>query len=123
MHNNEFKILKILNNNVVLASQGKSEKILFSKGIGFKVRPDDFLNSNTHLEKIFTIQNENNIDKFNQLLETVDDKVVGLCEEIINMIDNELGDKLDEKIHIALTDHIAFTLMRIKEKKKYPIHF
>lgn len=113
-----FRILKVLNNNVVLAEQSGREKIVFSKGIGFNKKSGDVIGKDIPVEKVFTIEDKDNYNKFNQIVASVDSKIVGLCEEIIYMIDRELGGELDEQIHTALTDHIAFTLMRLKENNE-----
>lgn len=115
MGSDEYKIIKILNNNVVLAKQSGKEKILFSKGIGFKKHAGDTVGADIELDKVFTIENKDNSSKFHELISRVDNDIVGLCEEVICMIDREFNEELDEKIHVALTDHIAFTLMRLKE--------
>lgn len=109
-----YRILKILNNNVVLAQQYDKEKILFSKGIGYKKRVGDVLPQDFNFDKIFSIDDKDNSNRFKELIMRVDSSIVGLCEEVIYMIDKEYGEELDEKIHVALTDHIAFTIMRLK---------
>lgn len=111
-----YRILKVLNNNVVLTVQSGKEKIVFSKGIGYNKKSGDMVSGDIPVEKVFTLEDSENNKKFNQLVANVDSKIVGLCEEIIYMIDREFGGGLDEQIHTALTDHIAFTLMRLKEK-------
>jgi transcriptional antiterminator len=114
----EYRITKILNNNVVLALENGKEKIIFSRGIGFKGHVGGTISNDIAIEKIFSLDDKENSNRFNELIERVDGSIVGLCEEVIYMIDKELGEELDEKIHIALTDHIAFTLMRLKENNE-----
>lgn len=118
MGTEEYRITKILNNNVVLAQENDKEKIIFSKGVGYKKRVGDIIGNDIQIEKVFSVEGKENYNKFNELINRVDSKVVGLCEEVIYMIDKELNEELDEKIHIALTDHIAFTLMRLKENNE-----
>lgn len=96
-----YRVLKVLNNNVVLTVQSDREKILFSKGIGFDREPGDMIGAAADIEKTFTIENRDNYDKFNQIVANVDSRIVGLSEEIIYMIDRELGGELDEQIHTA----------------------
>jgi transcriptional antiterminator len=115
MISNEYKIMKILNNNVVLALQNDKEKILFSRGIGYKKQTGDTVDSKVPVEKVFSIEDKENYSRFKEIIASTDSGIVGICEEIIFMIDKELQEELDEKIHIALTDHIAFTLIRLKE--------
>lgn len=113
-----YSILKVLNNNVILAAQSGKEKIVFSKGIGYNKKSGDTISGNIPVEKVFTLEDHDNYKKFNRIVSQVDSKIVGLCEEIIYMIDRDLGGGLDEQIHTALTDHVAFTLMRLKEKNE-----
>jgi transcriptional antiterminator len=52
------------------------------------------------------------------LFDYLDHELIGICEEILHMICEETGEKLDEEIHIRLTDHIAFTVFRIQNDDK-----
>lgn len=108
------KILKVFNNSVVLVADGNEEKIFFSKGIGFGKTPGDILDDNK-AEKVFVIQDPKNKSKFKEIMTKVDNDIIGISEEIISMVSNILQEELDESIHIRLTDHISFTLKRLKE--------
>lgn len=115
MEDKNYKVVKVFNNNVVLALQAEEEKILFGKGIGFGRHADDIITNTTAIDKIFAMQNPENLSKFNELMNKVDADTVAICEEIISFIAGEFKEELDEKIHISLTDHISFTLKRLKE--------
>lgn len=110
-----YKVLKVFNNNVLLVEHNSKEKILYSKGIGFGKKTGDIVPIGSSIDKIYSIEDKSNSNKFNQLLTYVDSGLVGLCEEIIYMMGMELNEELDEKIHISLTDHIAFALKRLRE--------
>lgn len=110
----KYTVIKVFNNNVLLVSEGKKEKILLGKGIGFGKHPQDSLENNHSIEKIFSLEDESS-QKFTELITMVDAKVVGICEEIIYMLSQEMNEDLDEKIHISLTDHIAFCLHRLRQ--------
>lgn len=107
----DFKVIKAFNNNIVLVSQDDKEKILCEKGIGFGKHPGDIILENSKIEKIFSIEDKKN---FNELISTIDKNTIAICEEVIYMLSKELNEELNEKIHISLTDHIAFTLKRLK---------
>jgi transcriptional antiterminator len=113
-----YEILKIFNNNVVLAKHFGVEKILIKKGLGFGRKTGDFLEADTAFDKIFVIENQETCSRFNQLITQIDENLVGICEEIFYMISLETGDPLNEEIHVRLIDHIAFTLYRIKNNDK-----
>ena len=111
----EYTIQKVFNNNVLLVTIENKEKILFGKGLGFGKHIGDILSSDNKIDKIFSLDDINNYNNFRELVTTVDDELIGLYEEIIFMISKELNEELNEKIHISLTDHIAFTLKRLKQ--------
>ncbi|MGV8980750.1 BglG family transcription antiterminator [Clostridium sp.] len=110
----DFNVIKVLNNNIVLVYQANIEKILCEKGIGIAKHPGDNISKDASIEKIFSIENKINYDNFHKLVNSVDDEVIALCEEIIYMVSKELNEDLHERIHISLIDHIEFTLKRLK---------
>lgn len=110
-----YMVLKVFNNNVLLVEHRGKEKILYSKGIGFGKKTGDRVPVDVNIEKTYSIEDKGNSNKFNQLLSYVDNELIGLCEEMIYMMSKELNEELNEKIHISLADHIAFALKRLKE--------
>lgn len=110
----KYTVLKAFNNNVLWVTDGRKEKILLGKGIGFGIHARDSFEDGSSIERIFTLEEENR-QKFSELILKVDAKTVGLCEEIIFMLSRELNEELDEKIHVSLTDHIAFSLHRLRQ--------
>lgn len=109
-----YHVIKVFNNNVVLVKQAGIEKVLYQKGLGFGKHADDIIADDIDIEKIFSIVDRNNCKSFNELTSSIDKSLVALCEEIIYMISKELGEELNEKIHISLIDHISFTLKRLE---------
>ncbi|NMA82243.1 MAG: PRD domain-containing protein [Epulopiscium sp.] len=109
----DYQVVKVFNNNVVLARQNKKEMILVSKGIGFgkksgaiiKVNPKD-------IENIFHELNANDSSNYLDIIPKYDKEIVGVCEEIIAKAEAILG-PLSFNIHTALVDHITFALDRI----------
>lgn len=110
----DYEVLKVFNNNVVLTRHNGKEKILIDKGLGFGKKAGDIIHRNSAFEKIFILENIETSYKFSQLITRVDDSLIGTCEEMLSMISCEYNDPLDEDIHIRLIDHIAFTLYRIE---------
>jgi transcriptional antiterminator len=108
-----FTALKVLNNNVVMACDEKNlECIVVGKGIGFSKKPGDVIDE--RIEKVYYLQEKANVVKFSELLNNIRDEVIGISEELIAYAENVKGRKLNEHIHIALPDHIAFAIERIK---------
>ncbi|WP_027634340.1 glucose PTS transporter transcription antiterminator GlcT [Clostridium hydrogeniformans] len=110
-------VKKVFNNNVVLIEEDNKEKVIFGKGIGFGKKIGEMI-GRENVDKIFSIEDNQNGKNFRNLISYADSNVVGMCEEAIYMIERELNESLDEKIHISLTDHIALTLKRLKEDKE-----
>ncbi|MBU3191816.1 PRD domain-containing protein [Clostridium bowmanii] len=109
-----FNVIKVINKNIVVVYQANIEKILYEKGIGVGKNLGDNISKDDPIEKIFSIENKINYDNFNKLVNTVDDEVIALCEEIIYMISKELNEDLHERVHLSLIHHIEFTLKRIE---------
>jgi len=114
----KYKVKKIFNNNVILAEKDteKQEFILIAKGIGFSSRKDDiFTKDDYQIEKEFVPLKGDKRNNYFQLLEEIDAEIIQATEEIITMINQGLDQDINQYIRIGLTDHIAFTLKRIKE--------
>ncbi|MFC3780577.1 PRD domain-containing protein [Bacillus chungangensis] len=107
----QLKIKKILNNNAVVVMSGQLEKIAIGSGIAFHKKKNDLINPNK-VEKMFVMEEH---DKFQQLLLQVPEEHFTLSEDIISYAEMKLGCKLNNHIHIALTDHLSFAIERAKE--------
>ena len=95
-------IVKSYNNNIVSVKINGEERILFGKGIGFGKKFGDEIEKGTEVEKVFVIEDEDNLRNFKQVIENVDEEFLMLCEKMISNIADELNENLDERIHIAL---------------------
>ena len=80
---NDMVLVKVFNNNIILVKSSGREKILFEKGIGFGKKFGAVIKKGTEVEKIFIIENEQNIQNFNKVIERTDEKLLGLFEEKI----------------------------------------
>lgn len=110
-------VSKVFNNNIVLVNSDAKEKILFAKGIGFGKKRGQIIKSGTTVDKIFTIENDNNINNFNNMIEIVDADFFAVCEEAIYEVSNIVNQELNESIHIGLIDHLFFAVKRMKVKE------
>ena len=111
-------VTKVFNNSIVLVKSEGKEKILFSKGIGFGKKFGNIILKDTEVDKIFKIENEDNIKNFNRIISKIDDEFFALCEEIIYDISESLGEELSENIHIALIDHLFFATKRLQNNEE-----
>jgi beta-glucoside operon transcriptional antiterminator len=103
-----MKITKILNNNAAIVTDGQQEKIAVGAGIAFQKRKNDIVNIHK-IEKLFVMK-EN--EKLQQLLSRIPEEHFTISEEIISHAEEYIGSKLNEHIHIVLTDHLSFAIER-----------
>lgn len=106
-----IKIKKILNNNAVIVTDGHQEKVAIGAGIAYQKKKNDIVNVHK-IEKIF-VMNEN--EKLQQLLSRIPEEHFTISEEIITYAEETIGSKLNEHIHIVLTDHLSFAIERAKQ--------
>ncbi|KXG74724.1 PtsGHI operon antiterminator [Fervidicola ferrireducens] len=109
-----YSVIRPFNNNVVLAKDEKTkeEAVLVGKGIGFNVRPGDKVEE-TKIEKVFYFFDRDQFRQYETVVSRIDKRVIGVAEEIIAMACAEFKTPLNEHIHVALADHINFTLERL----------
>ncbi|PZD97602.1 PtsGHI operon antiterminator [Paenibacillus sambharensis] len=110
-----LQVLKVLNNNVVIASHGHyGEVVVIGRGVGFGKKAKDLIQADAG-EKMFILRNQKEKELYKRLLEQVDEKLIGVMNDVIYYIAQHAGAPLNEHIHIALTDHIAFAVMRNRQ--------
>ncbi len=95
----------------MIVLQDGREKIAIGSGIAFQKKRNDIIIA-SKIEKIFVMQ-EN--DKLVQLLSRIPEEHFTISEEIITYAEAYLNTRLNEHIHIALTDHISFAIERAKD--------
>lgn len=106
-----MKITKVLNNNAVVIKDKGQEKIAIGSGVGFRKGKNDLVNPRK-IEKLFVLK-EN--EKLQHLLMRIPEDHFILSEEIIAYAEKQLNTKLNDHIHIALTDHLSFAIEREKK--------
>lgn len=112
----EYQILKVLNNNIILACllSTSEEMVLVGKGIGFGQKENKVISiPNDKIQKSYKAYDSSTKDEYLRLIDYLDGEILGISEEIISRAEKKLG-KLNSHIHIALTDHISFALDRLK---------
>lgn len=111
-----FRILKILNNNIILAYDfnSKMDTILMGKGIGFgKKENKKVFISDKDIQRSFVAYNEKMKKEYFRLIKQIDSIIIEISERVIDIAESKLGD-LNSHIHILLSDHIAFAIERVK---------
>jgi len=110
-----FFVEKALNNNVLIASHSQyKEVVLIGKGIAFGKKQGDEISTEA-VEKMFLLQDAAEQEQYKQILAHVDETFIEVMNDIMTHIGKSVQAPLNEHIHVALTDHIAFALKRIQQ--------
>nr|WP_155605850.1 PRD domain-containing protein [Paenibacillus timonensis] len=130
-----MRVSKVLNNNVIIANHPeRGEVVVIGKGIGFNRKTGDSILLEA-VEKMFILTNQQEQEQYKQLVPQVDEQLIEIIGEIIMYISQKTQTELNEHIHIALTDHLAFAIKRAEQdiafhnpflfetKEIYPVEF
>ncbi|AJH79032.1 MULTISPECIES: glucose PTS transporter transcription antiterminator GlcT [Heyndrickxia] len=110
-----FIVKKVLNNNVLVASHPRYEEtVLIGKGIGFNRKKGEAI-PQASAEKMFVLKNETEQEQYMKLIPSIDNQTLEVVISAIEMIRSRADSPLNEHIHVALTDHIAFAINRIRK--------
>ncbi|MBO9129846.1 transcription antiterminator [Bacillus sp. 165] len=110
-----LKIKKVLNNNVIIGGHPEhGEVVVIGKGIGFGKKAGDEL-SGELAEKMFVLKNEREREQYKLLVPHVSERLIEIMNDVMLHIQSRVEAPLNEHIHIALTDHIAFAIKRLKQ--------
>ncbi|MFV0557510.1 MAG: PRD domain-containing protein [Enterococcus sp.] len=101
-----MKIKKIFNQNAILVNDNGQEKVAIGKGLGFNRKQNDLI-FNREIERLFIL--EPSVQAcFQKLLNQIDEKYLLVAEEIVAHAELILEETLNQRVLIALTDHISF---------------
>lgn len=109
-----MKIIKRINNNVVLSSEAGCEVILTGKGIGFQVRPGDVVNQEA-IEKRYYPENNLSIERMSSLITKADENESRTINQIIRVFRENVAGEFNQNVFFTLMDHILFS---IEQQKK-----
>ena len=116
-------IKRVFNNNVAMVtSDDGSELIVIGRGLCFGRHAGDAIDE-ASVEKTYalqegTSQDSRTIDRLAHLLESIPTVNLVISEDIVQMLRRELNVDINDKILIALADHISLALER--ERKGVP---
>lgn len=111
-------ITKIFNNNCVSVDVDGKEHIVTGSGVGFSTQigwPVD----EDRIEKRFEIIDENRT-QFEKMIAYTDVRYVNIARRIIEFAESALNVKVDNKVNISLTDHIAYAMDRYQDGIQFP---
>lgn len=109
-----MRILKILNNNVVIAQNANgNEQVVIGRGLAFQKKIGEKVDE-SKIEKIFLISNHQIIAHMTELLNQIPLEELTACSQIIQVAEKKLG-KLHDMLYVSLTDHCHYAIERYKQ--------
>ncbi|MGM0214782.1 BglG family transcription antiterminator LicT [Enterococcus sp. AZ109] len=109
-----MQIQKILNNNVVIATDSKNNEIVvMGRGLAFQKKVGDEI-SEECIDKKYRLANNELSQKLQELLEDVPVSYLELANDIIEDAREVLKDPLSDLLYISITDHLYSAIQRVK---------
>lgn len=112
---NRLKILRILNNNVVIALNDDGEElVLMGNGLGFQKKPG-FEIDQTKVEKVFEVKDELESLRVEKLFSEIPEEIIKISYEILSYARENLKKDLNETTFIAIADHLHTAIQRTQK--------
>lgn len=109
-----YKVIKVLNNNTILATNGIEEAIIMYKGIGFAKKINDYFEIPRNAKKYLMQKGYNAKKKSNEIIDYIDPIFLEVASEIIRLAIKKF-EKVNNDILLPLADHIYFAIKRMDE--------
>lgn len=106
-----MKVLRVLNNNVVLAIKDGAEVVLTGWGVGFQKKPGQEVDQ-SKVTQVFVPENNRDADHMASLLAEVPLEYLDLSTELITSVSTELDAPVGSATVVALADHIQMAVKR-----------
>ena len=107
-----LKIIKRINNNVVLSKENGVEVILMGKGLGFQTKTGDEV-LHEAIEKRFYPEEDLSIEQM--LVTKANDVEMAVIYEIVRMFREQTQAQFNPNVFFSLMDHILYAISRQKQ--------
>ncbi|WEV71313.1 PRD domain-containing protein [Lactobacillus sp. ESL0785] len=107
-----MRVVRKLNNNVVIAEEEGEKVIVFGKGIGFNLKANDTV-PKARIDQIFWNKKTKNSKEFDRLLNNTRPEYFEICNEIVQIAQKRLKQKFDSSFYFALLDHLQQAVKRL----------
>ncbi len=115
-----MRVIKVLNTSVVLALDNDGrEVVLMGKGIGFH-KPIGTILDDSDVEKVFMLKDRSIAKNIIRLSAEIDADIFEIVKEAVDYAQQKYQMRLMEHIYLALTDHLAFAVQRVKTGIQLP---
>lgn len=106
-----MKVLRVLNNNVVLAVKDGAEVVLTGWGVGFQQKPGNEVDT-SKVKQVFVPENNRDADHMASLLAEVPLEYLDISTELIKSVSAELDSPIGSATVVALADHLQMAVKR-----------
>lgn len=117
-----MEVLRVFNNNVVLAKDGDREVIATGRGLGFQAKPGMRVDD-AKVVRVFVPADGRDPDHVGELLSEIPPEVIRLVTDAMTKVG--LKDQIDSRptLVMALADHVSGALRRVHDgvKVEYPL--
>ncbi|MFW8054324.1 BglG family transcription antiterminator LicT [Vagococcus fluvialis] len=108
-------IKKILNNNVVISENDRSEEIIvMGKGLAFQKKVGSEIDMDK-VDKIFVSGAQTEVREIEKMIMTVNPAVLDIAKEIILYAEKMTNQEYSDQAYITLTDHLNYAIERGKQ--------
>jgi beta-glucoside operon transcriptional antiterminator len=116
------EILRVFNNNVVLARADRGEVILTGRGLGFQAKPGQRVDP-AKVVKVFVPDDGRDVDNFGSLVAAIPPEHLVLADQALDTARAELKVPLPSATVVALADHLSFAIKRLRQgiAVEYPL--
>ena len=108
-----MEILRVFNNNVVLARNGSREVILTGRGLGFQAKPGQQIDPSKVL-RTFVPEDGRDPDQLGSMVAAIPPEHLVLAEQALEAGRTELSIPRSSVLSIALADHLSFAIKRLQ---------
>ncbi|MBM6615300.1 PRD domain-containing protein [Desemzia sp. RIT804] len=129
-----MELITIYNNNAILVNDAGKECVVIGNGIGFGIKGNKKIDE-SKIDKKFIIDEKFTHDKFDTLMNEIEEKHIILTSKVIRQAEKDLSRQFDSSIYLFLADHVSYSINRNKKgqnlhndllweiKKYYPREF
>lgn len=104
MFEKNLTVKRVINNNIVIAENGKGQEIVaIGKGLGYRKCQDDNILPH-EVAKTYLLMNSSNY--LFHTLEEIPYEIIELTQKIIDVAQEDLNSKYNVNLVVALADHI-----------------
>ena len=119
MFEKNLTVKRVINNNIVIAENGKGQEIVaIGKGLGYRKCQDDNILPH-EVAKTYLLMNSSNY--LFHTLEEIPYEIIELTQKIIDVAQEDLNSKYNVNLVVALADHINFSINQYKVGFSLPV--